>query len=151
MQNAPFAIPHDVLPADCLILRRCRSIPIGTADVARFGTVLARSSHVEQATRTRIQSDTTRGKVASRSPCFISEHPRTRVHPEETETIPYRGHRVVPPSVAGLSEGLLPEIPSHAVGVIYMPQKISGIDADSKRPLAMALAKGARDLSATDL
>jgi len=89
----------------------------------------------------------TRQGIPSRSPCFILEHPRTHAQPEETETVPYRGHKVVPPSAAGLLEALLPQIPSHAVGVIYMPQKISGIDADSKRPLSMALAKGATYVS----
>jgi len=90
---------------------------------------------------------TTQGKVPSRSPCFILEHPRTHAHPGETETVAYQGHKVVPPSAAGLLEALLPQILSHAVRVIYMPRKISGIDADSKRPLAMALAKGASYVS----
>lgn len=103
------------------------------------------ASHSESNRERHSTAGTTARKIPLRSPCFILKHPRTQdaLHPGETETVPYRGHRIAPPSVPGLFEALLPQIPSHVVGVIYMPQKISGIDADSKRPPAMALAKGA--------
>lgn len=73
------------------------------------------------------------------------EHTRAHTRPPGLvlqETVPYQGHRVVPPSVPGLFEALLPEISFHVVGVTYMPQKISGIDADSKLPPATTSAKG---------